>query len=116
MSSYVIWTVVVAPIIGLLVHVVRTRFEIRAKTPLQLLQDQLAKREAELIEIRAQDRRERDEYLQALGAIQATMEEMAKDMRSLREEERAGRAKVHERLDTVEKDLTVIKTRLEPGA
>lgn len=112
--GYLLLTGVLIPAFGVLIYRWRLRVEqdVRAD-PIQLLQQQLAKREAELMEIRSQDRRERDEYLKTLTKIGGAMDEVAADLRALREEERLGRAKVYDRLETVDTRLTVIETRLE---
>lgn len=81
--------------------------------PIGILKGELAKREAELGEVRAQDHEERSQFIAALTAIKGSMEEMAKDLRAFREEERAGRAKLYERVDQVDDRLLVIETRLE---
>lgn len=100
----------------------KERVELQAD-PLVLLKEEIARsdartaaREKELSELRSADRQERDEYLKTLTSIGKAMDEMAADLKALREEERTGRAKVHERLDGMDDRLLVIETRLEKPA
>jgi len=82
------------------------------KIPTALLQGELTKRENELAELRSQDREERSQYLTTLTKFGNTMDEMATDLRSLREEERARASKVYGRVDEVDNRLLVIETKL----
>lgn len=128
----VLLTGILVPLVGLYIRRRSARIDLEARAEAKaldapqaaigLLTEQIVKRERELAELRVQDRAERDQYLKTLVAMERTMGEMAADLRALREEERAGRAKVHERLDKVDdhlgdvdKQLLVIKTRLETG-
>jgi cell division septum initiation protein DivIVA len=100
----------------------RTRVELDAKKetqqidaqgiPLKLLQDELGKRERELADVRAQDRAERQQYISTLTAMEASLKEMAADIKASREEARDNAHHVHERMDVLDDRLLVIETQL----
>jgi hypothetical protein len=107
---------------GVLIYRWRTRVDLDANMerrvgdaqaiPLQLLRDELCKRETELSQVRAQDQRERDEYVKTLTAISGAMSQIAEDLKALRQEEREGRGKVYERMEVMDKRLLVIETKM----
>ena len=83
-----------------------------AAVPLQLLKDELIKREAELHDLREQDRAERTQYVETLTAMRKALEEIVTDLRSHRAEESDRSGDFHRRLDDVDDRLLVIETQL----
>lgn len=81
--------------------------------PLQLLREELAKRERELADLREQDRRERGLHAETMTAVKKAIEEIATDIRGQREEGRAHAARVHQRIDVLDDRLLVIETKLD---
>lgn len=80
--------------------------------PLQLLKDELAKREMELAELREQDRQERKQHSETLTAIKVSLEAVVKNLEASREDAKHNAAHVHERLDVLDNRMLVIETRL----
>lgn len=124
-TAGILLTGILIPMVGLYIRRrqakidLETRIEAKAvdapQVTIGLLTDQVAKREKELADLRSLDRVERDQYLKTLIAIERTMDEIATDLKSLREEERAGRAGLHQQIDGLDKRLIKIETRLEPN-
>lgn len=137
-------TTVLAPLVGVLAYKLRARVDadaqkarneadlqaqsdgivVRARAaaleaqqvPIALLKEELAKRERELAELRTQDREDRGQFIEALTAIKKTMEEIAFDLRSHRDEEQARASDFHKRLDGMDDRMLVIETKLQGGS
>jgi hypothetical protein len=82
------------------------------KIPLELLKDELAKREAELSDMRKQDREDNHRTITALNSITAAMNEMAADVRAKREEDRHHAEAVRKELEILDRRLYNIETRM----
>lgn len=121
--------VIGGPILGYLTYKWKVRVDLNARAegldidakkqaltnqdiPIQLLKDELAKREQELAAMREQDRVERIQHAETMTAVRNALEEIVTDLRSHREEEKQRSANFHERLDTVDDRLLVIETQL----
>jgi chromosome segregation ATPase len=100
----------------------RTRIELDAKketlqideqgVPIKMLQDELGKRERELADLRAQDKAEREQYIETLTAMKGALQEIAADLKASREEQRQNATQMHQRLDVMDDRMLVIETRL----
>jgi hypothetical protein len=82
------------------------------KVPLELLKGELAKREAEIAEMRKQDREDRHSNTEVLSSIKTAMNEMAADVRAKREEDRHHAEAVRKELEILDRRLYNIETRM----
>src|SRR3990167_8347565 len=73
--------------------------------PVKLLGAELAKREAELAGIRAEDAKERRELVTVLVKIETTMTELVTAMQGHREEEARRTAAIHIKLEAIHLDI-----------
>lgn len=87
--------------------------------PVQILRDELEKKEEELATIRAEDKAERIaaqaermENLKTLNAMQGALETIATELKASREDGRQHASNVHKRIDTLDDRLLVIETEL----
>lgn len=80
--------------------------------PVQLLKDELALTRKELVELRTQDKAEREQYIETLTAMKGALEQIAADLKASREDARSNASHVHQRLDVMDDRLLVIETQL----
>lgn len=123
-------TSIIAPLLGVWIYKRRIGVDMQAKeediilrarqaaleaqqAPMAILKEVLAKRENELALVRAEDRTERGQFIETLTAIKSTMQEIAIDLKSHREEESTRSGAFHKRLDIVDDRLLVMETRLQ---
>lgn len=78
--------------------------------PLKLLEEQLNKRETELQQIRSDDKKERDAYLDTLGGIRSTMEKISSTLDRQAQTQSDHAHRVESRLDDVDNRLLVMET------
>jgi len=127
--NYLLASGILIPVVGVLVFAWRMRIELQAARarvgiradenavdalarPIAILEAELRKRETELLEMRREDKAERDQYVKTLAAMQTALEAIAKDLSSLRTEDRERAHTLHQRLDGMDDRLLVIETRL----